>query len=205
MSTRWAGRASRKLSSGISDWPPASTFASSSDPSSAHTSSTVAGAWYSNGGGFNRSSRRRGTARPRRPGTATESSRTGSFGRGPRRAGRPGSRCDDVVREQQRVHDLVVGLGEDLIEAAAELALRFFGLVGADAPDDRVHGMVGAAGVDRDPAHAAFEHPLRERPRRPWVADEVRGLVDARAVGPVLRVVAVVAGADDQDVAVLDL
>src|SRR5712664_149588 len=49
---------------------------------------------------------------------------------------------DDVVREQQRVHDLVVRLGKNLIEALAQLLLRLFRLVGADAPDDRVHRVV---------------------------------------------------------------
>src|SRR5712691_157783 len=53
MSTRWAGRARRKFSRGTSDWPPASTFASSSVASSAQTSSADAGAWYWNGGGSN--------------------------------------------------------------------------------------------------------------------------------------------------------
>src|SRR5205085_11689670 len=52
-STRCAGRASRKLSSGTRLWPPASTLASSpSSASSASASSRVVGAWYSNGGGF---------------------------------------------------------------------------------------------------------------------------------------------------------
>src|SRR5438876_199117 len=52
-STRCAGRASRKLSSGTRLWPPASTLASSpSSASSESASSRVVGAWYSNGGGF---------------------------------------------------------------------------------------------------------------------------------------------------------
>src|SRR5205807_10496154 len=68
---------------------------------------------------------------------------------------------DDVVWKEQRVHDLVVRLREDLIEAAAELLFCLFGLVGADATNDGVHGMVGAADVDRDPADAVLQHPLR--------------------------------------------
>ena len=64
--------------------------------------------------------------------------------------------------------------------------------------------MIGAARVDRDPAHATTENPLGERARRPGVADEVLGLVYVRAVGPVLGIVAVVAGVDDEDVAALD-
>src|SRR5919204_6629925 len=55
MSTRCAGRASRKLSSGTSDCPPARTFASSSEASIEQASSTVRGAWYSKGGGFKKS------------------------------------------------------------------------------------------------------------------------------------------------------
>src|ERR1700716_660570 len=39
---------------------------------------------------------------------------------------------DDVVREQKRVHDLVIRLREDLVEAPAQLLLSLFGLVGAN-------------------------------------------------------------------------
>src|SRR5439155_24380233 len=53
MSTRCAGRASRKLRSGTSDCPPASTFASSNEASSEQASTTLAGSWYSNCAGFN--------------------------------------------------------------------------------------------------------------------------------------------------------
>src|SRR5438094_7073486 len=77
---------------------------------------------------------------------------------------------DHIVWKQERVHDLVVGLGKDRVEAAAQLLLGFLRLVGADAPDDRVHGMVGAARVDRDPAHAALHHPLRDLPLAPGPA-----------------------------------
>src|SRR6266852_3599497 len=111
---------------------------------------------------------------------------------------------DHVVRKQQRVHDLVVGFWKDIVEPATELLLRVLGLVRTDAPDDRVHGMVGAAGVDRDPAHPSLQHPLGEGAGRPRVADEVLGLIDLGAVGPVLRVVPVIAGMNDEDVAVLD-
>src|SRR6266851_523638 len=111
---------------------------------------------------------------------------------------------DHVVGKKQRVHDLVVGLRKDFVEAATELLLRLFGLVGPDAADDRVHGVVGAAGVDRDPPHTALQHPLGERARRTRVADEVFGLVDLGAVCPVLGIVPVIAGVDDQDVATLD-
>src|SRR3981081_4641975 len=38
---------------------------------------------------------------------------------------------DDVVRKEQRVHDLVVGLGKDLVETLAQLLLRLLRLVGA--------------------------------------------------------------------------
>src|SRR6202011_4940482 len=55
-----------------------------------------------------------------------------------------------------------------------------------------------------DPAHATTQHPFGERARRSRVADEVLRLIDSRAVGPVLRIVAVVAGMDDEDVAALD-
>src|SRR6266550_4281655 len=112
---------------------------------------------------------------------------------------------DHVVRKKQRVHDLIVLLREDLVEAAAQLLLRLLRLIGADAPDHGVHGMVGASCVDREPAHAALQNPFREGPRRTRMADEISRLVHARAVGPVLRVVAVVPGPDDEDVAVLDL
>src|SRR6266853_5291507 len=42
---------------------------------------------------------------------------------------------DQVVGKKQRVHDLVVGLRKNFVEAATELLLRLFGLVGSDAPD----------------------------------------------------------------------
>src|SRR5712664_3227486 len=42
---------------------------------------------------------------------------------------------DHVVRKQERVHDLVIRLREDVVEAATKLVLRLLGLVGADAPD----------------------------------------------------------------------
>ena len=111
---------------------------------------------------------------------------------------------DDVVREEQRVHDLVVGLGEDLVKAPTQLLLRLLGLVGADAPDHGVHRMVGAAGVDRDPAHAALHHPLGECAGRPGMPDEIGGLVRLRAIHPVLGIELVVARVDDEDVAALD-
>src|SRR5258708_16195861 len=95
---------------------------------------------------------------------------------------------DDVVRKKKRVHDLVVGHREDLVEAAAQLLLRLLRLVGADAPDDGVHRVVGAAGVDRNPPHAALHHPLGECAGRAGVPDEVGGLVSLRAAGPVLLI-----------------
>src|SRR5579864_4279592 len=206
MSTMCCGRAKRKLSRGTSDWPPASTFASSFDARSEQASSTVVGAWYSNCAGF-KSLHDRDRAAERRL-AALEA---------PREAPELDPRVkhlvdlaaevldvDHVVREQQRVHDLVVRLWEDLVETAAELLLRLLGLVGADPPDHGVHRVVGAAGVDSNPSHASFEHPLREHPRRAGMADEVLSLVDLRAVAPVLGVVAVVAGMDDQDVAAFD-
>src|SRR5579862_6902922 len=55
MSTRWAGRARRRASSGTRLCPPARTLASSPcSPSRATASSTDATAWYSKGGGFTR-------------------------------------------------------------------------------------------------------------------------------------------------------
>src|ERR1700686_3948192 len=123
ISTRCAGRARRKFRSGTSDWPPASTFASSNEWRSAHASSTVAGAWYSNLGGFTLFEHRDRAAE--RSLAALEA---------PREAAEKDLAVqhlvdlaaqvldmDDVVRKQQRVHDLVVGLGPDLIEAAAKL------------------------------------------------------------------------------------
>src|SRR5437660_7504058 len=179
MSTRWAGRASRKLSRGTSDCPPASTCASSNDASSEQASSTFAGAWYSNCAGFISFQHRDGAAQ--RGLAALEA---------PREAAKldlPIEHLvdlptqvldvDDVVREEQRVHDLVVGLREDLVEAAAQLLLRLFSLVRANAADDSVHGMVGAARVDGDPAHAAILHPLRERTGGTGMTDEIAGLV----------------------------
>src|SRR5882672_350233 len=111
---------------------------------------------------------------------------------------------DDVVRKQKGVHDLVVGLRENFVQALVELLLRLFRLVGAYPPDDGVHRVVGAAGVDGDPAHAALEHPFGEGAGGPGVTDEVPRLVSLRAVRPVLRVIAVISGMDDQDVAALD-
>src|ERR1700694_3236683 len=110
---------------------------------------------------------------------------------------------DDVVRKKEAVHDLVVGLWKDLVQAAAELFLCLLRLVAADAPDHRVHWMVGAAGVNRNPSHAALQHPLREGAGRSRVANEIFGLVHLRLVGPVLRVVTVVAGVDDEDIPAL--
>src|SRR5207237_5852432 len=52
MSTRWAGRASRKFRSGSSDCPPARTLASSRPPSMSTASAIDVAAWYSKGGGF---------------------------------------------------------------------------------------------------------------------------------------------------------
>src|SRR5712692_8214248 len=175
MSTMCAGRARRKFSRGTSDWPPASTFASSSVASSAQASSADAGAWYWNCGGFNSLQHRdraagRCLAALEAPREAAEHDLLVEY-----LVDVPAEvlDMDHVVRKQQGVHDLVVGLREDVVEAAAEPFLRFLGLVGADAPDDGVHRVVGAAGVDRNPAHAALEHPFRERARRSWVADEV--------------------------------
>src|SRR5207245_5191363 len=109
-----------------------------------------------------------------------------------------------VVRKQQRVHDLVVGLRKDLIQTAPELLLGLLRLIGADAANHRIHGVVRAAGIERDPAHAAVEHPLRERARGTGMTAEVLRLIQVRAVGPVLRIMAVIAGVDEQDVAALD-
>ena len=64
--------------------------------------------------------------------------------------------------------------------------------------------MVRGARVHRQPAYAALQHPLGEGSRGSRVADEVLRLVDLGEVGPVLGVVLVVAGVDDQDVAALD-
>src|SRR6266568_6840870 len=188
MSTRCAGRASRKLSSGTSDWPPASTFASSSEASSAQTSSTDLGAWYSNRAGFTSLDDCDGAARRRLAALET-----------PRKAAERDLLVehlvnsaaqildvDDVVRKQQRVHDLVVGFREHLIQAAAELLLRLLRLVGADPADDGVHRVVRAARVNRDPAHAALQHPFGEGARGTGMANEVPRLVELRSVGPVL-------------------
>src|SRR4029077_7333262 len=112
---------------------------------------------------------------------------------------------DDVVRKKQRVHDLVIGLGEELVEAATQLLLRLFGFVVADAADHGVHRVVGAPGVDGDPSDATVESPLRKRARGSRVADEVARLVDARPVCPVLGVIPVIAGPDDEDVFGVDL
>src|SRR5712691_1402779 len=209
MSTRCWGRARRKFSSGMSDWPPASTFASSIEPSRSQASSTLSGAWYANGAGFTYSLLQHGDGAAQRRLATLEA---------PRKAAEQDLPVehlvelsaeildvDDVVRKQQRVHDLVVGLGKDLIQAATELLLRLLRLVGADPADDGVHRVVRAAHVNRDPAHPALQDPFGEGARRPGMADEVLRLVQLRPVGPVLLVLAVVAGADDQDVAALDL
>src|SRR5579864_6928081 len=184
MSTMCCGRARRKLSSGTSDWPPASTFASSNEARNEQASSTVVGAWYSNCAGFK--SLHDGDRAAQSSFAALEA---------PRKTAEldPGVKhlvdltaevldVDDVVRKQQRVHDLVIRFRKDVVEAAAELPLRVLGFVGADAPDHGVHRMVGAAGVDRNPTHTAFEHPLRESSRRARMADEILRLVDLRAV-----------------------
>src|SRR5207302_10563540 len=68
-----------------------------------------------------------------------------------------------------------------------------------------VHRVVGAARIDGEPADAALEDPFGEGARRTRVADEVLRLVDVSAVaGPVLGIVAVVAGVDHQDLVALD-
>src|SRR5260370_11473862 len=107
---------------------------------------------------------------------------------------------DHVMWKKQRVHDLVIGLRKNFVEAAAELLLSLLGLVGPDAADDRVHRVVRAAGVDRDPPHPALQHPFGERTGRSRVANEVLRLVDMGPVGPVLGIVPVISGVDDQDV-----
>src|SRR5512132_1850145 len=112
---------------------------------------------------------------------------------------------DDVVGEQQGVHDLEVLAGEQLVQGTAQGGLGVLGLVGADLADDGVHRVVGAAGVHGQPAHPPVQHPLGELAGRAGVADEVAGLVDLAAVDPVLVVEAVVAGVDDEDVVALDL
>src|SRR5690242_5237112 len=192
----------------MSDWPPASTLASSSEASSEQTSSTVPGAWYSNGAGFKSVFDHCDGAAQRRL-TALES---------PRKAAEEDLSVedlvqtaakvfdvDDVVWKQQRVHDLVVRLGEDLVKAATQLLLRLLSLVVADPADHGVHRVVGAAGVDGDPSDATVESPLRKGARGPGVADEVPRLVDARAVRPVLQVIAVVAGSNYENVFGVDL
>src|SRR5919201_856938 len=125
MSTRCAGRASRKLSSGISDCPPARTFASSNEPSIEQASSTVAGAWYRNGGGFTWSVLEHGDGPAQRRLAALEPPREATeHDLAVQHLVEPAAEVfdvDHVVREQQRVHDLVVGLGEDLVQAATEL------------------------------------------------------------------------------------
>src|SRR5215216_583844 len=110
---------------------------------------------------------------------------------------------DDVVGEQQGVHDLEVLAGEQLVQGAAQGGLGVLGLVGADLADDGVHRVVGAAGVHGQPAHPSVQHPLGELAGRAGMADEVAGLVDLAAVDPVLVVEAVVAGVDDEDVVAL--
>src|SRR6266550_67820 len=84
---------------------------------------------------------------------------------------------DDVVRKQKGMHDLVIGPGEDLVEALAELFLPYLRLVRANPPDDGVERMIRAACVDCDPADTALEHPLGKSACGPRVTDEVPGLV----------------------------
>ena len=84
-----------------------------------------------------------------------------------------------VERKQERVHDLVVGLGEDLVQAAAELLLRLLGLIGSNPADHGVHRMVRAAGVDRNPAHASIPDPLGKRAGGTGMPDEIPRLVHA--------------------------
>src|SRR5215472_2543614 len=68
MSTRCAGAASRMLSSGSSDWPPASTFPSGAAAArSARASATDSGREYPNWGGFTGGGSSRGPGRLRRP------------------------------------------------------------------------------------------------------------------------------------------
>src|SRR5215218_4681163 len=111
---------------------------------------------------------------------------------------------DDVMGEQQSVHDLEVLPGEQLVQRAAQGGLGVLGLVGANLPDDGVHRVVGAAGVHGQPAHPAVQHPLGELAGRSRVAGEVAGLIDLAAVDPVVVVVVVGAGVDDEDVVALD-
>src|SRR5690349_6125321 len=208
MSTRCCGRARRKLRRGMSDWPPASTLASSSEASSEHASSIDLGAWYSNGAGFKSVFDHGDGAAQRRLATLEAPRKAAEEDLSVEHLVQPAAQVfdvDDVVWKQQRVHDLVVGLGKQLVQAAAQLLFRLFGFVVADAADHRVHRVVGAARVDGDPSDAAVEGPFGKRACRPRVADEVARLVDARAVRPVFRVVAVIAGADDEYVLGVDL
>src|SRR5690242_7611980 len=134
-----------------------------------HASSTVTGAWYWKGGGFTPSlddgdgPAQRGLAALEAP---RETAKRDLAVEHLVDVAAEVLDVDHVVREEQRVHDLVVGLRPMLVEQT-DLLLRLLGLVGPDAADHGVHRMVGAARVDGDPAHAALEHPLGKFARRP--------------------------------------
>src|SRR6266568_1599434 len=80
-------------------------------------------------------------------------------------------------------------------------------MVWPNLPNDRVHGVVGAARVDGQPANTAGLDPVGKLAGRARVFDEITRLVwlDWPTLGgPVGRIEAVVAGMNDQDVTALD-
>src|SRR5262249_48621115 len=50
---------------------------------------------------------------------------------------------DHIVGEQQRVHDLVVRFRKDLVQRSPQFGLGILRLVWPQAPDHRVHRMIG--------------------------------------------------------------
>ncbi len=112
---------------------------------------------------------------------------------------------DDAAVEHLDVHDLVLGVVEDIFEAfailLAEMRIAFFGEAGHPTADGRVEGMVCATAVNADPSDLTTFRPFREFAVWPRMLNHVADFVGGRLVPSVL----VIAGVDDQDIAVVDV
>ena len=112
----------------------------------------------------------------------------------------------DALGEELQVHGLVELLdGIQLVERLAvellQLGVAFLEAAGVPGADDGVHGVVRAAAVHADPLDLHFRAPGVEVRTRAGMHHEVADLV----AGLLVPRIAVVAGIDDQDVALLHL
>ncbi len=108
---------------------------------------------------------------------------------------------DDAEGEHLDMHQLVLAVIEELLQALPvfllEDLLGLLRLAGHPGADDGVHGVVGAAAVDGDPAQFLGFGPLGEFAIGTGMLDHVADLVRRRLVPAEV----VIARVDDQDVA----